>query len=216
MNGPIRLAGLKPVGRGSHRVCYRHPGHPDRCVKVLLANVPASNLDAPHIVADSLRRDRAADENQLELETYLELERENNPALWDHIPRGHGMVDTDLGPGLVTDYIAGVDGEPAESLARRIDRNYDASCRAAVEELKAFLLKHLVRIGDLHQSNLLICVPRGAQRERIYIIDGLADRHFLWWRCFHPLRRLKVKRKIQRMEFRIRCQLAENAKRQPA
>jgi hypothetical protein len=216
MNRPIRLAGLKPIGRGSHRVCYPHPDHPDRCVKVLIANVPAAEAESQSIVARPPSFSAAESENTLELETYHELESAGNPTVWNHVPRCHGMVETDLGPGLVTDYVTGADGTAAESLARRIDRSYDASCRAALEELKVFLLEHLVRIGDLHQSNLLICIPRGGQRERIYIIDGLADRHFLWWRCFYPLRRLKVKRKIQRMEFRIQCQLAENSKGGPA
>jgi hypothetical protein len=206
----LRLAGQPPLGCGSHRACYRHPEHPDRCIKVLLVNVPAPDRAASGIVARDIAFDPGSpiDENTLEYETYEELQRRGNPAVWEHIPRCHGWVETDFGTGLVTDYVLNGDGTPAESLAQRIDRSYDASCRAALEELKAFLLKHLVRIGDLHQSNLLICVPRGAQRERIYIIDGLADRHFLWWRCFYPLRIFKVRRKIQRMEFRIYCQHA--------
>lgn len=218
MNGPIRLAGLKPVGRGSHRVCYRHPDHPDRCVKVLIVHVPGETMTDQRIVAGRALFSPVVDENTLELETYGELERTDNPAIWNHIPRCHGMVETDLGPGLCIEYITGPDGMPAESLTQRIDRSYDSSCRRALEELKGFLLKHLVRIGDLHQSNLLIRALAGEERERIYIIDGLADRHLLWWRCFYPLRRFKVRRKIQRMEFRIRVQreLAENSKAIPA
>lgn len=210
MSSPIRLTGLKPIGRGSHRVCYPHPHHPDRCVKVLLANLPGEALaDQPIVARDALFRP-VADENTLELETYEELERAGNPAVWNHIPRCHGMTATDLGPGLCVDYITGPDGTPAESLTKRIDRSYDSSCRRALEELKSFLLEHLVRIGDLHQSNLLIRAVPGEERERIYIIDGLADRHLLWWRCFYPLRRFKVRRKIQRMEWRIAKQLARH------
>ncbi len=215
-SSPIRLAGLKPIGCGSHRACYAHPDDPDRCIKVLLVNIPPASRQAQGIVADSFRGGRSTDENALELETYEELERQHDPAIWNHIPRGYGLVSTDLGPGLVTDYVVNADGTPAEPLVRRIDRSYDEACRTALEELKIFLLEHLMRLGDLHPSNLLLCTRRGEQRERIYIIDGLADRHFLWWRCFRPLRRLKVQRKINRMEFRIRCQLAESAKQQPA
>jgi hypothetical protein len=89
-----------------------------------------------------------------------------------------------------------------------LDRSYDASCQAALAELKGFLLQHLIRIGDLHPSNLLICIPPDATHERLFIIDGLADRHFLWWPCFRFLRRFKVRRKIWRMERRIGWHLA--------
>ena len=216
--GLLLLTGLTPVGLGSHRVCYRHPDHPDRCVKVLIVNVPGKAMTDQRIAAGPASFRPVVDENTLELETYGELERTGNPAIWNHIPRCHGMVETDCGPGLCIDYVTGPDGMPAESLTQRIERNYDASCRKALEELKNFLLKHLVRIGDLHQSNLLIRGVPGEGRERIYIIDGLADRHFLWWRCFYPVRRFKVRRKIQRMEFRIRVQheLAEKSKASPA
>jgi hypothetical protein len=207
-NQLIRLAELQPIGRGSHRICYPYPDHPDRCIKVLLANLPSALRAATGIVAKSLRSASAPDENELDWETYQELERLNNPAVWRHIPRCHGLVATDLGPGLVFDYIRNADGQPAPSLAQRLDHGYDEACQAAVADFQSFLLMHLIRVGDLHPSNLLICLPCGETKERLYLIDGLADRHIFWWPCFRFLRPLKVRRKIRRMNQRMGWHLA--------
>ncbi|MBE0472022.1 MAG: hypothetical protein IBX55_21250 [Methyloprofundus sp.] len=203
INHPIRLEGLQPIGRGSHRICYPHPDHPDRCVKIMIAKFPPHTSE-PGTMAEYICLSGAApDENALEFKAYQELEKRGNSAIWRHIPRCYGMVSTDFGPGLVTDYIREVNGQQAESLAQRLDRSYDASCKAALVEFKSFLLEHLIRVGDLHPSNLLICRPDGTQHERLFIIDGLATRHFLWWPCFYPLRRFKVRSKIRRMDRRI-------------
>lgn len=216
MSGPLRLARLKPIGRGGFRICFPHPDYPGRCVKVLVSNVPGEIPERSEPAGLRALLGRPADENSLEYQTYQDLERTGNPAVWDHVPRCHGMVETDFGPGLVTDLILSPDGTPAPTVARRVERGYDASCRRALEELKGFLLEHLPPVGDLSPSNLLIGVCDRGERERIYIVDGLAGRHFLWWRCFHPLRPFKVRRKIRRMELRIQGLLAQNARVQPS
>jgi PhoP regulatory network protein YrbL len=199
----IRLEHLQPVGRGSHRMCFVHPHRPDRCLKIMIAD--SSSADAYRGLKKSAFGfpGTVSNENLLEFEAYQDLEKLQNPAIWRHIPRCHGMLATDLGPALVTDYIRNPDGQGAETLAQRLARNYDKNCEMALVEFKTFLLDTLIRIGDLHPSNLMICRTDETKRERIYIVDGLATRHFLWWPLFYPFRRFKVRRKIRRLEHRI-------------
>lgn len=202
-NHPVLLKDLQAIGRGSHRICYVHPDYPDRCVKIMIANFTSQATPSEIAEKTVCEPDAASDENRLEFEAYQALEKLQNPAIWQHIPRCYGMVATDFGPGLVTDFIRGPDGQQAESLAQRLDRSYDASCKMALAEFKSFLLEHLIRIGDLHPSNLMICRNDSTQRERLFIIDGLATRHFLWWPLFYPLRPFKMRSKIRRLERRI-------------
>jgi len=187
------LSNSKPFARGGHRLCYLHPENPAWCIKVMMAHSP---------------RIGRKDENLLEYRAYQELERHGDPAIWEHIPRCHGLVETDLGRGLVTDYLSGPDAAEVPNLKQRIDQGYDASCQKALEEFKAFLLKHLVRVGDMRPANLLVCKLPDSDDERIFIIDGLGDQHFIWWRSFRFLRPLKIRRKIRRLESRIREQIA--------
>lgn len=203
MSRLIQLSGLAPVGRGGFRICFPHPDDPGRCIKVLISNVPGEIPPRREPAGLRALMGHAADENSMEYRTYQDLERSGNPELWNHIPRCHGIVETDFGPGLVTDLILSPDGTPAPTVARRVQHGCDASCQRALEELKNFLLEHLPPVGDLSPSNLLIGVCARGERERIYIVDGLAGRHFLWWPWLHPLRPLKVRRKIRRMERRI-------------
>lgn len=204
----IRLEHLQPIGHGSHRMCFVHPDRPDLCLKIMIADSSSSNSSPGFKKSVFGFQGLSSSENALEFEAYQDLEKLQNPAIWRHIPRCHGMVVTDLGPALATDYIRNLDGQCAETLAQRLGRNYDSSCETALAEFKTFLLETLIRIGDLHPSNLMICRIDETQGERLYLVDGLATRHFLWWPCFYPLRQFKVRRKIRRLEKRIQTYLS--------
>lgn len=200
-NGSVHLAELAPFARGGRRLCYRHPEHPDRCIKVLRR--------------DRKDGDEALDENILEFAAYQELLQRANSQVWNHIPRCYGLVETDHGPGLVTQLLTGADGLPAPTLQRRIQERIDASCRAALEEFKGFLLRTLIRVGDLRPANLLVCRRANADTERIFIIDGLGNRSILWAPLFLPFRRFKIQRKLRRLDHRIQSEVAKAAATAP-
>jgi hypothetical protein len=201
-DGQVRLADLTPFARGGHRHCYRHPKHSDRCIKVL-------RHDRFSPSGSGVRR--TPDENTLEFAAYQELRGRAGAEVWNHIPRCYGLVDTDLGPGLVTDLLTGADGLPAPTLQRRIQRGIDASCRAALEEFSGFLLRTLIRVGDLRPANLLVCARPDADTERIFIIDGLGNQNVLWSPLFLPFRRFKIRRKLRRLDRRIQSEIAKAA-----
>ena len=76
------------IGKGAHRVCYRHPLDQDKCIKV------ANNAN------DSAQA--------LECKYYDKLLAENID--WKHLSRYYGAVATNLGNGHVYQLIKDFDG----------------------------------------------------------------------------------------------------------
>lgn len=198
----VSLADQPPVGTGGYRRCHLFPGRPEWCIKTML-RPPSRVTGARRNGLLRWLRGETADENQRDYEAYTELQRISRESLWRHVPRCGGWVETDLGPGLVVEYIRGPRGRPAETLADRRERQWDDAARQAVAELEAFLLRHRLRVGDLHPTNLLFGVREEGEPERLFIVDGLGDRHWLWWRYLRFLRPLKLRRKIWRMRRRM-------------
>jgi len=185
---PVVLSDANPVAVGGHRLCYLHPDHDGRCIKVMKKTSVRTGPD---------------DENELEHKAYLALEKTADDIVWQHIPRCYGMVETDLGRGIVIDYLCEPDGSPALTVKARIAKGIDRSFQDALDEFKKFLTLGKVRLGDMHIENLLVCNIANTGRERFYIADGLSNRHLIWHPIFRFLHPHKIRRKIKRLEYRI-------------
>ncbi|MDP1708722.1 MAG: YrbL family protein [Gammaproteobacteria bacterium] len=100
------LAGLEPFARGGSRDCFVHPYHPDRCVKVARVERAPEIL---HRQSPWWRRWRKSvhdfDDSFRDYRTLKTLESDNDPAIWRHLPRCFGWVETDRGRGLVIELI---------------------------------------------------------------------------------------------------------------
>lgn len=101
----IRLAGREPLARGSFRGCYLHPHEPGLCIKVMLENGDKHRRG----IVDRLLGMRDRHPNWREWDQYRHLLARGIP-LGRYFPTIHGIVDTDLGPGLVVDLVRGTDG----------------------------------------------------------------------------------------------------------
>lgn len=212
VNDLIEINGTAPLARGGHRVVYPYPGRPHWCVKI---EAPTAEREARNSrgVWRRLRPHWSGEdgENRREYAAYRELQRQNVPEIWRHMPRCEGWVSTDQGRGLALEWITGPDGAPARSFAARIRTKFDAMSRRALDEIERWLLKHRIPVGDLHPSNLVFGTGIDGGDERLYVIDGLGARDLLWRPCFRVFRPLKIQRKIRRMEFRIQSLLCKTA-----
>lgn len=208
----IQLVGVTPLACGGHRVVYPHPGEPGWCIKIESPTPERKARDERGFWRRLLSNRPGEDgENRREYAAYRELERTANPEVWRHIPRCRGWVDTDAGRGLVVEWITRTDGRPAESFADRVQNNYDEEARRALTSVETWLLKHRVRVGDLHPSNLVFGGGGDGGEDRLYVIDGLGDRDIMWRPWLRLFRPIKIRRKIRRMKRRIQsllCQVA--------
>lgn len=104
-DGLIRLAERTPIARGSFRACYLHPREPGHCIKVMLDGGDNHRRG----IVDRLLGLRDRHPNLREWDEYRRLRNRGVP-LDRYFPVIHGIVDTDLGPGLVVDLLRGSDG----------------------------------------------------------------------------------------------------------
>jgi len=116
--GPVRLAGLIPMSRGSFRACYVDPREAGRCIKVMLDGGENHRRG----IVDRLLGMRDRHPNLREWDEYRRLRARGVP-LDRYFPAIHGIVDTDRGPGLVVDLLRGSDGSAPVSVLDYMNGN---------------------------------------------------------------------------------------------
>ncbi len=90
----IELSSSLLFGRGHYRECYIHPLRHDLCVKIFR------------------KQNKSKQKRQIRYYRYLEQRNIS----WEMMPRFHGIVDTNLGPGMVFDLIRDYDDEISKPL----------------------------------------------------------------------------------------------------
>ncbi len=142
-----------------------------------------------------------------ELREYAASRFEPGDPLITHLPTLFGIVDTDMGPGLIVGAALGRDGNLGATLLElaregRVTREH----LALLEELFRHFMSSGLVIGDLTARNLVLeQLPDGT--ERFVLVDGLGDKTLLpvqrWVPWFNQL--CKWRRIV-----RLRKRLASN------
>ncbi|APZ90582.1 YrbL family protein [Fuerstiella marisgermanici] len=174
----IKLADQEPFGVGGRRLCFTHPDDPGKCIKVLRQDQQRTiRGKRSGIVPARLRRryDNNADEQQILEDLYRRI----GPAMSQHLPVSHGIVATDLGPGLVLDLVRDWNGQISRSLRELISTGHELDeFRPAFEKFGQFLMAYTVLTRSLLDHNLAVQSRRDGSWQ-IYLIDGLGDPAFL-------------------------------------
>lgn len=145
---------------GYHRDCYVHPGDDTLCIKV------------------SLRGNHR--ESAREARYYRHLQRRRVP--WDHLPRFHGFVETNLGSGAVFDLVRDSDGKVSSTLEHYLQS--PALTVANVEELtqaiwslKSYLIENRIIPRTLKAKNI-VYQKSDSGTSRLVIIDNIGNTEF--------------------------------------
>jgi len=177
------------VGRGTERECYRHPDRTDLCIKV------------------THRRQNLKHQNAKDFAYFRTLARRRVD--WSHLPRCHGWVATDRGPGLVFDLLQDARQHPLPSVEALLAHRQVSldELRPAFRELHDYLLRNRIFSSDLHISNIL--ADADGPDLHLYVVDGIGDRDFIKLASHVSfLGRRKVNRQWRRFERRTRTALA--------
>ena len=174
-----------PIGEGQERICYRHPRDPGKLIK--------------------LQKGSGDKQTRRELELYRGLARRGMQD-FGHIPKFHGMVETNLGRGFVVDLIADYDGKPSRSLWWHFERGYPVSeFSAYLEELRAYLRDNRIVFSvDMGRYNILF-QRLSPERARLVVIDGLGNHTAVnWLDRIGWFARRKIDRRWHRFITRLR------------
>lgn len=149
------------IGRGLHRECYIHPENQSRCIKVV-------------IQGDDV-------ETQREQSYYRFLEKRLTD--WTALPRFHGNLATNLGPGAVFDLIRNDNKDisiPISTYLEDVDNfhRHTEDIASAFRAFQSYQLKHNIQTMSLKPWNLVYRLNKSGQG-KIYLIDSLGNSDFI-------------------------------------
>jgi len=170
------LAGREPLAVGHLRSVYQHPQHADELIKLMRSDVVEKRWNARGRWLKRLPRTRHYIGYLRELKEYIAAR-----ALSDSgdlpIVRMIGLVETDLGLGLVSEKVVDADGALAPTLAAvYAKRGFAPDLRSALDAFLDGLLGGNVIVGDMHAWNIVYGRDsRGGPR--LIMIDGFGEKH---------------------------------------
>lgn len=147
------------IGRGSERTCYVHPENSDRCIKINHSSLNKQSNNELRYLTNLLKRNIS----------------------WQHIPKLYGVVQTNLGEGVVYDLIRDYDGEVSNTLAHYLKREADIEetrqIVGALQEFRDYLLSQHIMVRDPNSTNFALqkCSEHKVQ---LVLIDGIGNANF--------------------------------------
>ena len=171
----LELAHLPPLALGHQRAVHQHPLDPDLLVKTMRPESVARRWDAPGKWIKRLPRTRQYIGYLREIREYIATH--TRAGADPPLVRIAGLIETDLGLGLVCEKVYGPDGELAPTVLQCwMEHGGEPPWgRAALDAFRDALLRHNVIVGDLNGANLVYgSDSRGGPR--IVMIDGFGDK----------------------------------------
>ena len=170
----IALQDKEAFARGGNRLCFVHPEFADRCIKVRRPDRSLEWRRAKKSFPKNLRPLSAFDDNLEELQVMERLQSHYPDALFKHVSRCYGMLDTDMGPGLCSELILDGDGEISRSLKLELwHGGYQPDLQRAVAELMAHWRDYAVPSKDLLIHNIVVQRDQQGAIQRLVVIDGM-------------------------------------------
>jgi hypothetical protein len=172
----LQLSHSRPLALGHQRAVHQHPHDPDLVVKTMRPESVAKRWEGPGNWAHRLARTRHYSGYVREVKEYVAMRV--HPGASPPIVRIVGLVDTDLGLGLVCEKVRGPDGGVAPTLLQSwLDHGGEPPwAAAALEALREDLLRYNVIVGDLNAANLVFGSD-SAGGPRLVMIDGFGEKN---------------------------------------
>lgn len=208
----INLAGCVPFAAGSNRDCYRHPGVPNRCLKVIRPENIEARYQRQTPLKKLLGKSRINDNKQEQLahqqSAIVSLIKQGQESrVWQHLPRFYGETETSLGAANESELLLDEHGNPAPTLESHLQKyGFDVPIQAAVERLCKWLENTGILTRNLLPHNLVIA-QRNNQPE-LFLVDGLGAPGAQNALAAIPAwRRRYIERRIRRFYKRIAWEL---------
>lgn len=153
----IILSGQTPIGAGGEKIVYRHPQNPRLVVKVIKDGVyETAKRRKP--VRFFLRGKSYYNPVHREHRSYLRAVSKKQQIVLRHIPKCHGIAQTDKGESVVSDMICGADGSPALNLRQYVETAgaVNAPLRTAIKEFLRCIRNPSWADYDTFISNILV------------------------------------------------------------
>lgn len=177
---PLELSGKDPLLTSKTRRVFEHPEDDRLLVKVHISRKSAAGM-AGIKAWFANRQDHFLYTTGImrELQQFVESRYKDYGAIVDHIAPIYGVIDTDLGLGLIVAAVRDNRGQLAPTVRRLFRDEAMTSERCAkLDRLLTDIQQTSLVIGDLNQENIVL-EDAGSPDERFMIIDGLGERTWI-------------------------------------
>ncbi len=209
-NTHIALQEQTAFGSGGNRLCYRHPSHPERCLKVARPDRTPEIRRAQKGFPANLRPLSTYDENLVEQQTLQYLHDNYPKQITAHLPKSYGIVETDLGSAHETDLICDANGLISQTLEQYVwDNGLNEIAEQAIDEFKANWSIQPPNTRDLIPHNFVIQIKNG--NGHLILIDGYGRKPRLNLPFNTSMPSGRLKRRMQNFDKRTQLILERKA-----
>lgn len=177
---PLELQNLQPFAQGGNRLCFIHPDHPDRCIKVRRPDFSLADKRKRKGFPKNLRPLSRFDDNLIEYKVMEKIDKHFDKGVYRYISRCFGFEKTDLGEGLVSELIKDANGHISHTLKQYIwDNGLTEECQMALEQFIEGWVRLRIPSTDLLLHNIVVQLNSEDKIERLVVIDGLGESKLL-------------------------------------
>ena len=160
------------IAKGSQRSVFLSPEDNTKCIKITLLKDLQKVKQCSKRWYKKLRPAHYFSENLKEIKFYNSLKRKNEE-IYNCLPRYYGEIETNIGKGMLVDYI-----ENATSLKEYItEYGISQDLLEAMKYTLNTLYKNLIYIRDQHTENYVI--QKQDNKLKMFLIDGLGNPTFI-------------------------------------
>lgn len=173
----MRLTNNDLLAEGGRRFVYINPEDNTKLLKIVKQEVIDRKLKKLKFYK-KFRFRKVVDENTEDYNAYKVYNKKSKD-IFNFIPKLYGYIDTNLGKGLVTEYICNYDGTAAMSLKNYIQLNgIDKEIWKALKLLYKQLLDNCLVTRELKDFNVVVQI-KSDNSKRLYIVDGFGNQELI-------------------------------------
>lgn len=209
----VLLRDQRPFAQGGNRLCFVHPQHSDRCIKVRRPDFTLEDLRRKKGFPKNLRPLSWFDDNLEEQRVMADIARRMGNDAFELLSRCFGFEDTDMGRGLTSELIRNGDGRISLTLKQTLwDEGFHKELREAIAHFGSRWIALGIPSRDLLVHNLLVQRDEKGRIMRIVVIDGLGSAGALsdHW-LSRGMQRKRAAKKITNLNERIQTLLSARA-----
>ncbi len=202
----IKLSGKEPVRIGRKRYVFAHPADPDLLIKVFRSRTNSDeHSPCRKKLQDIYRRYSYMTCFMRDFREYIYSRYGQQSDLVNHLQTIVGLVDTDLGLGLVVTGFFDVKGRLAPTLNSLIlEGQMNPEREKKLEEFFNKIINSVLVVGDLNVRNIVLAYHPD-KGEYFALVDGLGDKTFIpIHRLSKWINRYRKKKRIQQIKKRIK------------
>lgn len=164
------------IHKGNCRHVFLYPNDNTKCIKIAFKETLINRRKQEKNIFKKILKPFlfCYNENLIDVKLYKKL-KNKNPIIWNYIPRFYGTVKTNLGDGIVIDYLTDKDGKVLPTVKDWILNNgYSQELDDAINEVWQVIIDNMIMVRCPHFENFLV-KKLDDGKLRLYLVDGIGN-----------------------------------------